>query len=443
MPDSEILYSRNSWVENKLQPASIIIEGSKIAGIEHKRLAGSIDHGEEIIMPGIIDAHVHINEPGRTDWEGFETATKAAAACGITTIIDMPLNSSPVTVDVNALQQKMKASENHLHVNVGFYGGLIPANAEHLEKLLSSGILGIKCFLTHSGIDEFPNVMQSDLEKAMPVISSAGIPLLAHCELTDDFEHSMLAANPRSYLEYLKSRPDIWETKAVSLMVRLSQKFNCKVHIVHVSSEQSLQIIKDAKKESSLVTAETCPHYLLFNAEDIKDGETKFKCAPPIRTAQNNFSLKNAFGDMILDFISSDHSPAPADLKEFTSGNFQKAWGGISGLQFLLPASWTALKTEISVHEFIPLLTTAPAKFLGIENHKGEIRQGYDADLVIWDPMKKFFVTKEEILHRHKESPYLGIEMYGKTSHTYVNGIEVYRNDKIINQNKGQWLLKK
>ena len=436
------IYSSRCWIDNKLQLATISFDNSIITSIDYKKLNDAEDCGDNILMPGIIDVHIHINEPGRTDWEGFDTATQTAAAGGITTVVDMPLNSSPVTTTLNAFNEKLQASKNKLHVNCGFYGGLIPGNTNHLEELIQAGVLGIKCFLTHSGIDEFPNVTEKDLDEAMPIIAKHDIPLLVHCEIFDkeiecDFEN-----NPTSYKHFLASRPKQWENDAIDLMIKLSRKHHCQVHIVHVSSAEALSKIEKAKQEGLPITAETCPHYIYFNAENIPDAHCIYKCTPPIREKTNNELLKQALKSGVLNFISTDHSPASPSIKEIETGNLKKAWGGIAGLQFLLPASWTALKEIISVEKFIPLLTSKPAGFIKAKN-KGEIKIGKDADFLTWNPEKKRIVVKEDILFRHKISPYIGEELFGTVERTIVNGETVFQNNKIVNQNKGKWLLRK
>lgn len=425
-------------MNGKLQPATVCFENGTISEIHFEKLDHAEDAGNDILMPGIIDAHVHVNEPGRTEWEGFDTITLAAAAGGITSIIDMPLNASPVTTTIKAFNEKLAAAKNKLHVNCGFYGGLIPGNTNEIVGLIDSGVMGIKCFLTHSGIDEFPNVTEQDLELAMPLIAKHNIPLLVHCELEAPCENR-LAENPGSYKEYLASRPKEWEDNAVALMIRLCRKHHCRVHIVHVSSARALHLIADAKKESLPITAETCAHYIYFNSEDIPDNSSIYKCAPPIREKENNEQLKEALKSGILDFIATDHSPAPPEIKEIESGNFKKAWGGIAGLQFLLPASWTALKDMLTLEQFIPLLTSQPAKFTGMKT-RGEIQIGNDADLIVWNPDKQKTVTKEEILFRHKISPYIGKAFYGSIIQTIVNGNTVFKNATIINKNQGKWL---
>ena len=434
------LYSNRSWIEEKLQPATVCIENGKIASIHSTKDQDAEDLGDLVLMPGIIDAHVHINEPGRTNWEGFDTATQSAAAGGITTVVDMPLNSSPVTTTKIAFEEKIKASANKLNVNTGFYGGLIPGNTGELEGLIKMGVLGIKCFLTHSGIDEFPNVTEKDLDEAMPIIAKHRIPLLVHCELDGEADHT-LDKDQTSYPAFLASRPRQWENNAVGLMIRLCRKYNCPVHIVHVSSSDALTLIKAARDEGLPLTAETCAHYLFFNAEDIPDAHCMYKCAPPIREKSNNQKLKKALQSGLLDFITTDHSPAPPSIKEIESGNLKKAWGGIAGLQFLLPASWTAMKDIIKLENFIPWLTSHPAKFIGVEKQKGKIAVGFDADLVVWDPDSSKSVSAEEILFRYKISPYIGKTMFGIIHQTIVNGIPVYHQNRIFHKNAGQCLF--
>lgn len=434
MSEKKTIYSDRCWYEEKLQPATVCFEDGIITAVYKYKLPGSEDVGNNVLMPGVIDAHVHINEPGRTDWEGFDTATQAAAAGGITTIVDMPLNASPVTTDLTAFEKKLEASKNKLHVNVGFYGGLIPGNIHELDGLISAGVLGIKCFLVHSGIDEFPNVSEKDIDEAMPVIKKYNVPLLAHCEIYEEEVAGEFSKYPTSYKHYLESRPKKWENDAVDLMIKLCRKHHCPTHIVHVSSGEALVNIADAKNEGLPITAETCAHYLFYDAEDIPDGNCVFKCAPPIRERENNILLKKAYKDGTLDFITTDHSPAPSAIKEIETGNLQKAWGGIAGLQFLIPASWTAMKEYYSLEDFIPLLTKKPAEFLKVENRKGFIKVGYDADLVIWNPEEKKIIRQEDILYRHKISPYIGEELFGAIQQTIVNGITVYKDKKIVNR---------
>ncbi len=445
MDYSLILYSEKVFIENKFQAATIFIKKNKIVQIENSRvnLPELVDVGKQMILPGIIDAHVHINEPGRTDWEGFETATKAAIAGGTTTVVDMPLNSSPVTTTKESFDKKLVASQGKLYANCGFWGGVVPSNAADLTEILESGVLGIKAFLTHSGIDEFPNVTREDLEKAMPQIAAYNLPLLVHCELESPTPAiEQLKANPRSYTAYLASRPKSWENEAIVMMIELCRRYNCKTHIVHVSSGEALEKIANAKAEGLPLTAETCPQYLFFNAENIEDGDTRFKCAPPIREAANNEELWKALSNGVLDFITTDHSPAPSKIKEIDTGNFYKAWGGIAGLQFLLSSIWTkARERNIPLEKIIPMLTTKPAGLAGLDSYKGEISEGYDADLVVFDPDVSFEVKQENILHKHKVTPYIGQSLYGKVLQTYINGKLAFEGESIIHSPFGKTIL--
>ena len=424
-----IIKSNRIITPSGIRPGYIIINDGVIEDVVEQLSSVSevtvTDAGNAVVMAGIIDPHVHINEPGRTDWEGFDTATRAAIAGGITTVVDMPLNSTPVTTTAKAFDQKIAATKNQLHTNVGFWGGVVPGNENEIEGLIKCGVLGFKAFLTHSGIDDFANVTEADLVKVMPIIARHGLPLLVHCELTDSINR--VNHNNRSYANYLASRPAFWEDDAIALMIRLCEQFNCRVHIVHVSSASSIIQIEQAKQKGLPLTAETAQHYLYFCAEEIKDGQTQFKCAPPIRNKANNNQLWKALQNGILDFVATDHSPATPDLKETTSGNFLKAWGGIASLQIALPVLWTAAKQRnIGVEHIAKWLSENPAKLIGLEHKKGRIEKGYDADLVIWNPDESFTVTEQMILHKHKITPYLGEQLYGTVHSTYLGGMVVY-----------------
>jgi len=436
------LYSTKVWLDDQLQSATVSFKNGSITAIDLEKHPDAEDLGNAVLMPGVIDVHVHINEPGRTEWEGFETGTQAAAAGGTTTLIDMPLNASPVTTTLKALQEKLEASKGKLNTNVGFYAGLIPGNASHLEALMQAGVVGVKCFLTHSGIDEFPNVTEKDLDEAMPIIAKYNLPLLAHCELYDTETDCDFDNNPTSYQHYLASRPKKWENDAIDLMIRMCRKHKCPVHIVHVASAEALDRIQAAKKEGLPITAETCTQYIYFNAEEIPDSKTIYKCAPPIRERANNEQLKQAFVTGVLDFITTDHSPAPPTIKELASGNLRKAWGGIAGIQFLLTASWTALKETMTLEQFIPLVTSKPASFIKATK-KGRIAIGMDADFVIWNPETNSTITETDLFFRYKISPYISQTLTGEVLETIVNGETVYQHKSIQNKNKGQWLLQK
>ncbi len=402
-----------------------------------------IEAGDNVVMPGIIDPHVHINEPGRTEWEGFDTGTRSAAAGGITTLIEMPLNSSPVTTSKKNFQIKIDACGRNTHVNCGFWGGVVPDNFFQLDELLQSGVFGLKAFLTHSGIDDFPNTPLTQLRDVLLLLKEFDLPLLVHCEISGD--HGGLAElkkNPISYRAYLNSRPKEWENHAIREMINLCRETGARVHIVHLSSAEALPMIKQVREEGFPLTVETAPHYLCFSSEEIEDGKTVFKCAPPIREKENNEKLWEALKSGLIDFIATDHSPAPPDLKEIASGNFEKAWGGIAGLQFSLPAVWNdAVKRNISLGKICEWMCMNPSRFLKLEDSKGFIKEGWDADLVIWDPEKEIVINEENIFHRHKATPYAGRKLRGEVLHTIVNGKLVYEKNKFLNLHQGKLLM--
>lgn len=424
-----------------IRKAAVLIRGGTIEDILPKLPAGDFDVtdlGNSILMAGVIDPHVHINEPGRTHWEGFDTVTRAALSGGITTLVDMPLNSSPVTTTVEAFESKLTATKGKLHVNCGFWGGIVPGNENEIEPLIEKGVLGFKAFLTHSGIDDFPNVTEADLKKAMPIIAKHHLPLLVHCELeTIPVDPSNF--HPDSYSDYLSSRPKKWEDDAIALMIRLCEKYDCRTHIVHLSSADSIPQIAKAKEKGLPLTVETGQHYLFFHAEEIRKGQTAFKCAPPIREKANNERLWQALREGIIDFVATDHSPAPPDLKEIASGNFMKAWGGISSIQLALSALWTAAKKHgADAIDIANWLAAKPAILPGLQKIKGQIAKGYDADFVVWDPDKTFVVTEEMIQHRHKITPYSGQQLHGLVEQTWLAGERVFDQGKYLHLNRGK-----
>jgi allantoinase len=400
------------------------------------------DIANSLLMPGITDPHVHINEPGRTDWEGFETATRSAVAGGITMLVDMPLNATPVTTTVAAFDLKLAAARGQLHTNCGFWGGIVPGNEHAIDGLAGKGVLGFKAFLTHSGIDDFPNVTEADLRKAMPVIARHDLPLLVHCESSMvNGEWSM--GNKRSYQEYLASRPKQWENDAIALMIRLCEEYHCRVHIVHLSSAEAIEQIVVAKEKGLPLTVETAQHYLYFTAEKIKDGQTAFKCAPPIREQANNELLWDALQQGIIDFVATDHSPATPVLKQLESGDFTRAWGGIASLQLALPVLWTAAKKrQASLQAICQWLCEKPVQLTGQQNNKGKIAKGYDADLVVWNPEKKFTVTEQMLHHKHKVTPYLGEELYGVTEQTWLAGVKIFENGTFTQSHTGKIIIR-
>ncbi|HEY6502633.1 MAG TPA: allantoinase AllB [Chitinophagaceae bacterium] len=437
-------------IPGKVISGVVLIKDGKIADVVNELPEGDFpltDIGSKVLMPGVIDPHVHINEPGRTDWEGFDTATKAAIAGGITTLVDMPLNSSPVTTTAKAFDEKINSAKGQLHTNCGFWGGIVPGNEKQIEPLIGKGVLGFKAFLTHSGIDEFPNVTEDDLRKAIPIIAKYGLPLLVHCELSSPLlslraKRSKRGVGGEVYQNYLSSRPKSWEDNAIALMISLCEEFNCHVHIVHLSSADSIEQIAKAKQKRLPLTVETGQHYLYFNAEDIEDGQTQFKCAPPVREKANNERLWQALNAGIIDFVATDHSPAPPEMKELASGDFMKAWGGISSIQFALSVLWTAAKKHgCGLNDVANWLCEKPAVLPGLQKTKGKIQKGYDADLVVWDPEKSFTVTEDIIHHKHKITPYLGEKLYGVVEQTWLKGEKVFDSGE-FNLNKGSILIR-
>ncbi|TGE14699.1 allantoinase AllB [Hymenobacter elongatus] len=423
------------------QPALVLIENGRIAAVLPIDAAVGcpvLDVGPLAVLPGLIDPHVHINEPGRTEWEGFDTATRAALAGGLTTLVDMPLNSAPVTTSVANFELKLAATHGQLHTNIGFWGGIVPGNAGEVPGLIARGVLGFKAFLTHSGIDDFPNATEADLRQVMPLLARHGLPLLVHCELTTD-DAQWKQRDKRSYQNYLASRPKSWEDDAVDLMIRLCEEFSCPTHIVHLSSADSIAAVAVAKMKGLPLTVETGQHYLFFNAEDIEDGQTQFKCAPPIREKANNDQLWDALQQGIIDFVATDHSPAPPDLKQIETGDFTTAWGGIASLQLALPVLWTAAQPRgATLSDLAKWLSTNPAKLIGQSHRKGQIAPGYEADLLILDPEQTFDVTPELLHHRHKVSPYVGRQLRGVVEQTFLGGQLVYQRPEFLALNQGQ-----
>ncbi|MEY4512832.1 MAG: hypothetical protein RLZZ450_4954 [Pseudomonadota bacterium] len=408
-------------------PGTVIIRGEQIAEVTSgaSGLDDVVDVGKLVVSPGVVDTHVHLNEPGRTDWEGFTTGTRAAAAGGVTTLIDMPLNCIPVTTDREALASKLAASEQQRYVDVGFWGGVVPHNVSALVGLAEGGVLGCKTFLSPSGIDEFPNTTRADLARALPILRDHGLPLLAHAEL--ELGATVHETNPHAYRGYLESRPRSWEDEAIKLLVELCRETRCAVHIVHLSSASSLETLRRAKDEGLPISAETCPHYLCFAAETIPDGATEYKCAPPIRENANREALWQGLFDGVIDTVVTDHSPCSPALKRRDLGEFAEAWGGIASLSLGLSAVWTeAVQRGATLDQLARWMSAGPARLAGLGKKKGAIVRGYDADLVIWDPEATFEVTPERLYFKHKLSPYLTRELSGRVHQTLLRGHTVF-----------------
>lgn len=420
--DDLSLRSRRVALPDGVRPASLRVQNGvivEISGYESTTIAetNAENLGDLAILPGLVDPHVHINEPGRTEWEGFATATQAAAAGGVTTLVDMPLNSSPVTTTVAALDAKRRATTGKLHVDVCFYAGLVPGNEAEIPALLDAGVLGVKAFLCHSGIDEFPAATERELCAAMPILAERGVPLLVHAELESAVPTMQ---DTRRYADYLASRPATFERDAIELLIDLCRETGCRTHIVHLVDAESLPMIRAAKDEGLPLTVETAPHYLTFAAEDVPDGATQFKCAPPIRDAANREGLWQGLADGLIDFIATDHSPCPPDLKHLDDGRFDLGWGGISSLQLTLPAVWTEAKQRgHTLDDVVRWLCTAPAKFLGRES---SLAVGAAANLVVFDSEATFVVQGEQLLHRHSITPYDGRNLHGVVHRSYLRG---------------------
>ena len=420
------LRSRRIVTPTGERDGTVLVRGETIVDVVDSVPAGVrvVDVGELAVLPGLVDTHVHINEPGRTEWEGFETATRAAAAGGITTLVDMPLNSSPVTTTVAALEEKLAASAGKLFVDVGFYGGVVPGNGDEIEPLARAGVLGFKAFLCHSGIDDFPAATESDVRHA--VIHAGGLPLLAHAEIVEPLSLDVidrLAKSPGSYTAYLASRPREWEHAAIRMLIAVCRETKQRVHIVHLASADALPMIAEARAAGLPLTVETCPHYLYFAAEEIPDRDTRYKCAPPIRERSHRERLWKALQGGLIDTIGSDHSPAPPAIKLLDTGDLSKAWGGIASLQVSLAAVWTRARehgaTLLRVSEWT---SRNPAKLVGLADKKGAIAAGLDADLVVFDPDTEQTVVGKSLHHRHKATPYDGEKLRGRVVTTFLRG---------------------
>ncbi|MFO0860282.1 MAG: allantoinase AllB [Phycisphaerales bacterium] len=426
--------SDRAVLESGIRPATIVVREGVIDEVVLQRVAPPglpvIDLGSAALLPGVIDAHVHVNEPGRTEWEGFSTAGRAAVAGGVTTMVVMPLNCSPVATTVGALQGEAAAAAGRCACDFGFWGGVVPGNRNELEPLWRAGVLGFKCFTVHSGIDEFPNVTPGDLSVAMPELARLGAKLLVHAEDPGSLEAARLAsgldAQPRHYMAYLRSRPPESESRAVETLLKLCESTGCPVHFVHLSARESLALVASAKGRLP-ISAETCPHYLALVAEEIADGATAFKCAPPIRERMHREALWEALRSGVLDLVASDHSPAPPELKSLQEGNFAKAWGGIAGLQVQLPAVWAGAHARgFSLMDIARWMSAAPARLGGIESQKGALKPGLDADLVVFDPEAPWTVRGGELEHRHKATPYDGRPVRGRVQGTFLRGNLVF-----------------
>ena len=445
-----VLRSSRVVTPDGVAPRSIHVRGETIVSVKAHdavpRDAHLVDAGDAVILPGLVDTHVHINEPGRTDWEGFETATRAAAAGGVTTLVEMPLNAIPATTTAEAFRLKAESARGKLVVDVGFWGGVVPGNTPEVEPLWQAGVFGFKCFLVPSGVPEFANVTEADLRAAMPVLARLGAPLLVHAELPGPIEAAVeletcVAWDGRAYRCYLESRPRAAENEAIALMIRLCRAFGTRVHIVHLSSSDALPMLDEARRDGLPISVETCPHYLNFAAEEIPDGACAYKCAPPIRERGNNEALWGALLGGRIDLVASDHSPCPPALKRLETGDFGAAWGGIASLQLGASVVWTGLRARGGGPEHMARwMSERPAGLAALDHRKGRITPGCDADLVIFRPEGEYVVDPAQLFHRHKVTPYAGARLAGVVERTYLRGEIVYENGKITGAPRGRVL---
>ncbi|MFD1660288.1 allantoinase AllB [Streptomyces caeni] len=425
MPDAElVLRSTRVITPGGMRAASVAVAGGTITAVlpyDAGPPAGARleDLGDDVLLPGLVDTHVHVNDPGRTEWEGFSTATRAAAAGGITTLIDMPLNSLPPTTTVGHLRTKKQVAARRAHIDVGFWGGALPDNLADLRPLHDAGVFGFKAFLSPSGVDEFPHLGREHLARSMAEIAGFGGLLVVHAE----DPHRLAAAPQRGgpkYADFLASRPHDAEATAVAHLVEQAERLHARVHVLHLSSGEALPLIAVAKARGVPVTVETCPHYLTLKAEEVPDGASEFKCCPPIREAANQDLLWQALADGTIDCVVTDHSPSTADLK---TDDFATAWGGVSGLQLSLPAVWTEARTR--GHDLVDVvrwMSAHTARLVGLDARKGAIEAGRDADFAVFAPDDTFTVDPAALQHRNRVTAYAGRTLHGVVRSTWLRG---------------------
>jgi allantoinase len=422
--------SRRVVTPQGIKAAAVLVQDGRILDVvPPAQLPARIsvkDFGEAAILPGLVDSHVHINEPGRTEWEGFRTATRAAAAGGYTLLVDMPLNCLPATTTVAALEAKRKAASGQCQVDWMAWGGVASDNQEHIEDLAAAGVPGFKCFLIHPGIDGFTMVNERELRAALPHVARTGLPLLVHAELpgpVDEAMERLSKADWSKYSTYLRSRPDEAELSAIRLMISLCREFHFRLHIVHLATSLALDMLRAAKTEGLPVSVETCPHYLYFSSDNIPDGETLFKCAPPIRTRDNCEKLWRGLQEGVIDLVATDHSPCPPEMKRLDERNFRTAWGGIASLSLALPVMWTEARGRgFALADIARWMADGPARLAGCDLQNGRIAKNFDADFVVFEPEAEFIAKEEHLPYRHRVSPYLGEKLRGVVKATYLRG---------------------
>ncbi len=428
MSSTTVIRAARAVVGSAERRASVVVRDATVLDVVEALDPGGAEvvelAADRVLLPGLVDCHVHVNEPGRTEWEGFATATAAAAAGGVTTIVDMPLNSIPPTIDVEALDVKRATAAGQLAVDVAFWGGAVPGNAEKLAGLHEAGVVGFKCFLLPSGVDEFPPVSPADLALAMDTIAGFGGLLIAHAE-----DSHVIADAPephgRHYVDFVASRPPQAEVRAVEMLLAQTRRTGCRTHVVHVSSAETLPLLRAAKDEGLPVTAETCPHYLALRAEDVPDGATQFKCCPPIRDDANRDALWAGLADGTIDCVVSDHSPCTVAAKRLDTGDFGDAWGGIASVQLGLPVVWTQARVRgVGLPTLMRWMAEAPALLTGLTD-RGSIAPGQRADLCVFAPDETFVVDPARLLHRNPVSPYAGRTLYGVVEQTWLAGVPI------------------
>jgi allantoinase len=434
--------SRRVVTTDAVRPAALLVENGRILEVVAPHQippnAEIHDFDHTSILPGLVDSHVHINDPGRADWEGFETATRAAAAGGYTLLVDMPLNCLPATTNVPALEAKRAAAQGRCRVDWMPWGGVVADNPLDIEPLASAGVPGFKCFLVHPGIDGFTMVTEPQLRAALPYVARTGLPLLVHAELPapiDSASANLANADWSLYETYLQSRPEEAELSAIRMLLSLCREYKFRLHIVHLSAAKALPELRAARAEGLPVTVETCPHYLHLAAESVPKGATLFKCAPPIRSRENCDQLWQALRDGTIDLVATDHSACPPEMKRLAEGNFRTAWGGIASLSVALPLMHTeAINRGFSLSDIARWMAAAPANLVGCHKRKGRLAAGYDADFVIFDPETEFVVTEDRLHYRHPVSPYLGEKLRGEVKATYLRGNLVFSGSQFPGQ---------
>jgi allantoinase len=440
----DLAITGTALLDGHLRPATVLVRGGRV--VEARPPDPDVDATErivladdEVLLPGLVDTHVHVNEPGRTAWEGFATATRAAAAGGVTTIVDMPLNSVPATTDVAALQAKRLAATGQCHVDVAFWGGAVPSSLGHLAELHEAGVLGFKCFLVDSGVPEFPPLSWEQLDTALAEVSAFDGLLIVHAEDAEVLAEAPECAGP-SYPAFVASRPPEAEQAAITGLLLQAGRYDARVHVLHLSGAAAVPRLRRARQAGLRVSVETCPHYLTLSADHIADGHTEFKCCPPIRDGANQDRLWEALAEGVIDCVVSDHSPATPDLKCLDSGDFGAAWGGIASVQLGLPAMWTAARERgVGLPDVVRWMSTAPAALAGLPG-KGAIAPGNHADLVVFAPDQAFVVDPARLQHRHPVTPYAGRELTGAVRRVWLGGQTVVSDGEPVGAPLGRLL---